>query len=326
MIYNRSGAQFEYRDITYTIGGKVYANDESVYAGLYGVIREIRTGEDLETDHDRPDIYCEFMPPVLPDEIKAFETHFSHLYGTEKRLDDVGIDMVIMAPDMLVVLDPQKDAQSLEIFLVREDWAIDDDYGTSTQIVADYHMAKFHFNNLILQEMIDGCIQKWTHRQDLETDTRKDFYECWLHDEYYENHYKVTIEKAELTLPAFLLQRFGKAYMDLGRLEDFVSQIEQWDEVSCLSEDQFLKFISNPNIPERIETHLSRNDGYWESYWESVSECAHSLLREFLLQISKPECYDPEKDNAYLLCEGNGTDSCGDCCVYKDYDKGNGQD
>ena len=47
MIYNRSGAQFEYRDITYTIGGKVYANDESVYAGLYGVIREIRTGEDL---------------------------------------------------------------------------------------------------------------------------------------------------------------------------------------------------------------------------------------------------------------------------------------
>ena len=164
MIYNRSGAQFEYRGITYTIGGKVYANDESVYAGLYGVIREIRTDEDLETDHDTPDIYCEFMPPVLPDEIKAFETHFSRLYGTEKRLDDVGIDMVIMAPDMLVVLDPQKDAQSLEIFLVREDWAIDDDYGTSTQIVADYHLAKFHFNTLIFQEMLDGCIQKWAHR------------------------------------------------------------------------------------------------------------------------------------------------------------------
>ena len=271
MIYNRSGAQFDYRDITYTIGGKVYAIDESVYAGLYGVIREIRTGEDLETDHDTPDIYCEFMPPVLPDEIKAFETHFAHLYGTEKRLDDVGIDMVIMAPDMLVVLDPQKDAQSLEIFLVREDWAIDDDYGTSTQIVADYHMAKFHFNNLVFQEMIDGCIQKWANRQDLETDTRKDFYECWLHDEYYENHYKVTIERTELTLPALLLQRFG-------------------------------------------------------SYWESVSECAHSLLREFLLQISKPECYVPEKDNVYPLSEGNGTDSCGDCCVYKDYDKGNGQD
>ena len=114
--------------------------------------------------------------------------------------------------------------------------------------------------------------------------------------------------------------------MDLGRLEDFVSQIKQWDEIACLTEDQFLKFISNPNIPERIETHLSGNDGYWESYWESVSECAHSLLREFLLQISKPECYVPEKDNAYPLCEGNGTDSCGDCCVYKDYDKGNGQD
>lgn len=326
MILNRIGAQYEYMGITYTIGGKVYANGESDFEGLFGIITEIRDGDDRETENDTPDIYCEFMPPVLPEEIKEIEERFSRLYRTEKHLDDIGLDMVIMAPEMLNLLDAPKDAQTLEIFLVREDWAIDDDYGTSTQIVADYHMAKFHFNNLIFQEMIDGCIEKWKHRQDLETDTRKDFYECWLHDEYYENHYKVTIERAELTLPALLLQRFGKAYLDLGRLEDFVSQIEQWDEVACLTEDQFQKFISNPNIPERIETLLSKNDDYWESYWESISECAHSLLREFLLQISKPECYVPEKDNAYPLCEGNGTDSCEDCCVYKDYDKGNGQD
>ena len=271
MIYNRSGAQYTCCGVTYTIGGRVYANNESIYEGLYGVIREIRTGEDMETDNDTPDFYCDFIPPVVSDERKVIENRFTRCWRTEKRLEDLDLEMVIMDPYMLVVLDPPKNAQSLEIFLVREDWAIDDDYGTSTQIVADYHMAKFHFNNLVFQEMIDGCIQKWANRQDLETDTRKDFYECWLHDEYYENHYKVTIERTELTLPALLLQRFG-------------------------------------------------------SYWESVSECAHSLLREFLLQISKPECYVPEKDNAYPLCEGNGTESCEDCCVYKDYDKGNGQD
>lgn len=326
MIIDRIGAQYEYEGITYTIGGKVYANGESDFEGLFGIITEIRDGDDRETENDTLDIYCKFMPPVLPDEIKAIEERFSRLYRTEKHMDDIGIDMVIMAPEMLVLLDAPKDAQTLEIFLVREDWAIDDDFGTSTQIVADYHLAKFHFNNLIFQEMVDGCIQKWKHRKDLETDTRKDFYECWLHDEYYENHYKVTIERAELSLPGLLFRQFGKAYLDQGRLEDFVSQIEQWDEIACLTDDQFQKFISNPNIPERIESHLSKNDDYWESYWESVSECAHSLLREFLQQISKPECYVPEQNNAYPLCEGNGSEDCEDCCVYKDYDKGNGQD
>lgn len=171
MIYNRSGAQFVYQGITYTIGGKVYANNESVYEGLYGVIREIRTDDDLETDHDTPDIYCDFMPPILPDDIKMIEDRFSSFWGTEKAIDELDLDMVIMVPDMLSVLDPLAAAPKLEIFLVREDWAIDDDYGTSTQIVADYHLAKFHFNNLIFQEMLDGCIQKWAHRKDLEIPT-----------------------------------------------------------------------------------------------------------------------------------------------------------
>ena len=318
MIYNRSGAQFVYKGITYTIGGKVYANSESVYEGLYGVIREIRTDEDLETDHDTPDIYCDFMPPILPDDIKMIEDRFSSFWGTAKTIDDLDIDMVIMVPDMLSVLDPQADVPKLEIFLVREDWAIDDDYGTSTQIVADYHLAKFHFNNLVFQEMIDGCIRKWKDRSDLETDTRKDFYECWLHDEYYENHYKVTIERAELLLPDLLFQQLGKAYLDSSRRRDLAAQIEDWEELEDLTEDEYLKFISDPVIPERIQTHLSKNDSYWESYWESISECAFQLLREYRRQIGKADCFSPEPNNLYPLCVGNGSKECLKCCVYKD--------
>lgn len=318
MIYNRSGAQFVYKGITYTIGGKVYANSESVYEGLYGVIREIRTDEDLETDHDTPDIYCDFMPPILPDDIKMIEDRFSSFWGTEKAIDELDLDMVIMVPDMLSVLDPLAAAPKLEIFLVREDWAIDNDYGTSTQIVADYHLAKFHFNNLIFQEMLDGCIQKWAHRKDLETDTRKDFYECWLHDEYYENHYKVTIERAELSLPILQFQQLGKAYLDRSRRNDLAAQIEDWEELEDLTEDEYLKFISDLGIPERIHTHLSKNDSYWESYWESISECAFQLLREYRRQIGKADCFSPEPNNLYPLCVGNGSKECLKCCVYKD--------
>ena len=318
MSYNRSGAQFEYQGITYTIGGKVYANSESIYEGLYGIIREIRTGEDLETDHDTPDIYCDFIPPVLPDDIKKTVDRFSSFWGTEKQIEELDLEMVIMVPDMLSVLDPQKDAPKLEIFLVREDWASDDDYGTSTQIVADYHLAKFHFNNLIFQEMIDGCIRKWQHRQDLETDTRKDFYECWLHDEYYENHYKVTIERAELFLPDLQFQQLGKAYLDNSRRSDLAAQIEDWEELEDLTEDEYLKFISDPQIPEKIQTHLGKNDSYWESYWETISECAFQMLRDYRRQIGKADCFTPEPNNLYPLCVGNGSKECDKCCVYKD--------
>ena len=44
MIINQMDAQFQYKGVTYTIGGKVRANDASDYAGLYGTITEIRDG------------------------------------------------------------------------------------------------------------------------------------------------------------------------------------------------------------------------------------------------------------------------------------------
>lgn len=44
MFMNRVGAQFQCEGVTYTIGGKVCANDASDYEGLYGTITEIRDG------------------------------------------------------------------------------------------------------------------------------------------------------------------------------------------------------------------------------------------------------------------------------------------
>ena len=52
MIINRVGAQFTYEGVTYTLGDKIIATDQSEYEGLFGVIHEIRTGEDQETDND----------------------------------------------------------------------------------------------------------------------------------------------------------------------------------------------------------------------------------------------------------------------------------
>lgn len=75
--------------------------------------------------------------------------------------------------------------------------------------------------------------------------------------------------------------------------EDFISQIEQWDEVAALSDAQYQRLITNPMIPECIERHLGRNDHYWEAYWESVSEAAHGLVRQASKQ---PDCFTPEAE------------------------------
>lgn len=57
---------------------------------------------------------------------------------------------------------------------------------------------------------------------------------------------------------------------------------------------------------------------YWESYWESISECAFQLLREYRKQIGKADCFSPEPNKLYPLCVGNGSKECLKCCVYKD--------
>lgn len=105
MILNRTGAEFEYEGVTYTIGGAIVGTAESEYTGLYGRINAIHDGEDKETENETPDIYCEFDPPVMPHEVKTLEDTFSDLYHQPKTIADIVLDMVIMAPEMIRPLD-----------------------------------------------------------------------------------------------------------------------------------------------------------------------------------------------------------------------------
>ena len=73
----------------------------SDYAGLKGYITEIRTGSDKETENTSHDVYCCFDIPDDKEKVKMLEKHFSDLYGEPKTIDDLGIDLVILAPDML---------------------------------------------------------------------------------------------------------------------------------------------------------------------------------------------------------------------------------
>lgn len=281
MIINRNGAQFHYEGITYTIGGKVYANDVSEYEGLYGVITEIRDGDDRETENDTPDIYCQFMPPVLPDDIKAMETRFSELYRTEKHLDDLGLDMVIMAPEMLRVLEPVEDAPKLTIYIVREDWAFNGDYGEDFHLATGPDMARYLFTSLIAEEQENGYVKEWSDRPDMDLECKADSYECWLHDSYCENHYKVYIEQKQLEVGADVITAIGKAYIASQFRNHFAGQIECWEELEDMTQTQIAQMIASPEVPLSIRKHLEQNGYLIESYWESVSEASFALVKKF---------------------------------------------
>ena len=101
MILNKQGESFAVEGRTFLIGGMVWANDESDYRGLFGRITEIRDGADKDTENEGPDIYCDFMVPEQEYMVNEIEKRFSALYRTPKHMNELPLDDVIMAPDML---------------------------------------------------------------------------------------------------------------------------------------------------------------------------------------------------------------------------------
>jgi len=99
MILTKNGESITTKFGKFAVGQKIVGNtvaDE--YEGLTGCITEIRTGEDRDTENETDDIYVCFEEPTDPELIKA---DFSESYGEPKTIDDIVLDMVIMAPEML---------------------------------------------------------------------------------------------------------------------------------------------------------------------------------------------------------------------------------
>ena len=76
MILRENGTRFCADGKVFTIGGRISANGESEYEGLFGTITEIRSGADRETENDTPDIYCDFETPASEEMLRELEALF----------------------------------------------------------------------------------------------------------------------------------------------------------------------------------------------------------------------------------------------------------
>ena len=195
MIINQYGATFEYEGVTYTIGAPIVGTAESEYEGLYGTITEIRDGDDKDTENETPDLYCEFEPPVQPCEIKELEQVFSDLYDEPKTLDDIILDLVIMAPSMIRPLDQsQAQQEEIPIFIVMEDLAVDGEHGDSCELFIEYDDAKRCMDAKLREEMEMGIVPQWLGAGGIEN-SFKGSYEAYVDGEYVMNHYSISIQK-----------------------------------------------------------------------------------------------------------------------------------
>ena len=281
MILDRIGAKFHYNGVTYTVGDLIIANAESEYEGLFGTITEIRDGDDRETENDTPDIHCEFMPPFDAGEIKALENRFSCLYRQEKKLEDIILDYVIMAPEMITIMTPAHETRKFSVYEIREEWISDDDAGVSVEYAFDETMAKRHLTQMVNEEKTGGLVPEWIDKPEFRVDSTPLYYEAWLDGEYCGNHYKAYVTHHELSMSHELFEAIGKTYVDMLLRRHFAEQIEDWEELEDMTEDQITQMIASPKVPQRIRKQLEQNSSLIEFYWESISEAAFALVKKF---------------------------------------------
>ena len=87
---------------TFEIGGLVKDIDENCeYFGLNGIILEIRTGSDKETENEEDDILVRFFAPTIDSEIKELEQRFSDLYQYPKVLEDIIFEATMDAESLV---------------------------------------------------------------------------------------------------------------------------------------------------------------------------------------------------------------------------------
>jgi len=286
MILNLNGATFTYDGNTYTVGDRVVATGESAYEGLFGTIQEIRTGKDKSTYNDTPDLHCAFLPPAIPAEVVALESRFSALYRQKKVLDDITLDDVIMAPEMVRVIN-SNGVHFITVYTVHEEWVLKGDCGENRFPALDPDHAKLKMTELIHNDRAEGCISQWREHGAAEEEvTGENYYECWIHDEYCENHYKVSIETQTIPISEDVFTEIGKAFVDRILRRDFAEQIEDWEEISGPSDAQIADMVAQPCVPERIRKQLKENGYLEESYWESVSEAAFKLVEQYIARIN----------------------------------------
>lgn len=196
MIYKKSNETFEYEGKKYKVGDKVVATEiAGQYEGLIGYIREICNGEDKATDNETPDIYCDFFKPIMPYDVAQIETRFSGSYGEPKTLENINLDKVIMAPEMIAVISDSQDCKESEkVYIVSDDWSGYGSCDSKTEAFTDLILAKAYMREQVRKTFEDGELLTWREDDDCIEESSELSYEIYIKGWYDQKHYSIQID------------------------------------------------------------------------------------------------------------------------------------
>ena len=273
MIYNKQGEAFDYEGKKYIIGEDVYATESSYY-GLIGIIKEIRTDADMETDNEEPEIYCDFYEPVLQADKERLQKEFDS--------DFYALDGIIMAPSMIVpIREGHCDGKENfgKIYLLQEDWSYDGDgQEVNSMAFTNIESAFMFLRYRLYQEAEDGSISSYQNNETMQVDEGNDWYEIYLDGFYNDDHYNIRIVELPLAMSESYFKLMIHKMLPIERRSHLIDQLEQWDESLCLTNEQYNAVINDPMLSTLIGKKLADNDVYWEIYWRSVAEVASDLI------------------------------------------------
>lgn len=281
MILNEEGKYLWFKDVKYAVGDKVIATNESEYAGLIGKIIEIRDGNDMDTDNDGPDIYCCFEEPILIVNKENIKKRFSDLWRHPMDIENINLDQAIMAPDMIKPLDIlQYNKNRRTIYILVEEAAVDGNESVNIDVFTDYKDAKRYIEVKLNDEMENGILLTPMDSREFVVEETEDSYEMYLKGRYCEWHYSLYIKKYETDLSDDFIANIGSLYVNHVFTEDFVAQVEDWDELADFSDEEYEEFISDPKIPGRICAELRDDEIFMGEYFRVISEVAHKIVDE----------------------------------------------
>lgn len=281
MILNEEGKYLWFNDVKYAVGDKVIATNESEYAGLIGKIIEIRDGNDMETDNDGPDIYCCFEEPILIVNKEKLKKRFSDLWWHPMDIENINLDQTIMAPDMIKPLDIlQYNKNRRTIYILVEEAAVDGNESVNIDVFTDYKDAKRYIEVKLNDEMENGILLTPMDSREFVVEETEDSYEIYRKGSYCEWHYSLYIKKYETDLSEDFIANIGSLYVNHVFTEDFVAQVEDWDELADFSGEEYEAFISDPKIPGRICAELRDDEIFMGEYFRVISEVAHKIVDE----------------------------------------------
>ncbi len=232
MILNNQNEEYFYKGQKYYIGQRIIATSGSEYEGLLGTIVEIRDGEDKMSKGEAPSICCSFEKPQLSYDIEHFEAAMSELYGEPKKIDEFDLEEINMAPHMIDSIETVNPTQT--VYMLIEDWAHDDNHGTSYMLLPNLAEAKKQMRLWFRNELENGFLSDQLKVENIVVDSSELCYEAYEEGFADAEHYILYIEERQLAFDdAFVKEVFKES--SLAATKDIIGSYD--NVIACLEEE-----------------------------------------------------------------------------------------